>query len=293
MEEYEKNRAEWIKLYDYYFKKEKYYLKISSIFESISIVTALINVFLFYFLDILYPIEILFLLSSIVLISSLIFSITSYIATLHRKKGELGRRTSFYIGFIPISKLQSIILRLEKYIDRKYKKSKPDWYIEANNDDLIKTFCLNFLESAYFQNHLMIKYKEKLFKTIIILMSISTVYVISIFMIIINTLNIGIIILSISTIIIMIPVLINQIMKALNFNDKERKISEIYDQLYNLCNIPKPKQSWLIFEGIRLFQEYSVVLQNILPVPDKIYDKNKHQIKKELNQIIDKMNRFF
>ncbi len=293
MEEYERNRAEWIKLYDYYFKKEKYYLKISSIFELISIVMALINVFLSYFLDILYPIEILLLVSSIVLISSILFLITSYIATLRRKKGELGRRTSFYIGIVPISRLQSIILRLEKYIDIKYKKSEPDWYIETNNDDLIKTFCLNFLESAYFQNHLMIKYKEKLLKTVIILISMITVCIISNLMIIISTLNNGIIILSISTITIMIPILFSQIFQALNFNDKARKINDIYVQLYNLCTIPKPKKSWIILEGIRLFQEYSVVLQNILPVPDKIYKKYKYQIKKEINKIIDRMNQFF
>ncbi len=293
MEEYEENRAEWVKLYDYYFKKEKNYLKFSSIFESISIVTALINVFLSYFLDIFYPTEFLFLFSSIVLISSLIFAITTYIASLNRKKGELGRRTSFYIGLIPISKLQDTILRLEKSIDNVHKNSKPDWYIEDSNDDSIKAFCLNFLESVYFQNHLMIKYKEKLYKTSVISISIAILYVISIFMIIINSLNIGIMILSISTIVIVVPVLFNQIMKSLNFKDKERKISEIYNQLYKLCNIPKPKQSWVIFEGIRLFQEYSVVLQNILPVPDTIYLKYKNKIKKEIIQIIDNINQYF
>ena len=292
MEEYEKNRSEWTKLYDYYFIKEKNYLKISSIFEFISIGAALLNAFLSYLIGSLYPVELIFLLSVIMLISSILFSITTYISKLNRKKGELGRRTSFYNGLVPISRLQSVILRLERNIDRKFKKSKPNWYI-VNEDDIVKTFCLNFFESTYYQSKLMIRYKEKLIRAFLISVSVFSVYIISIFIIIINTLNLGVIILSITTIIVIIPILIDRIVKIIVFKDKEGKISDIYDQLYNLCTIPTRKPSWLIFEGIRLFQEYSVILQNVIPVPDKVFKKYKYQIEKEINQIINEMKENF
>ncbi len=293
MEEYENNRSEWTKLYDYYFIKEENYLKISSILEYISIGTALLNAILSFLIrGVLYPVEMIFLLSVITLISSILFSIITYISTIKRKQGELGRRTSFFNGLVPFSQLESIILQLERKIDRKFKIAKPNWYI-VNEDDIVKTFCLNFLESAYYQSRIMIHFKEKMIKTFLISVLLFVTYVISIFIVIINTLSLEIIVLSITTIIVIIPVLMDRIMKIIKFKDKEGKFGDIYDQLYKICRIKKPKPSWLIFEALRLFQEYSVYLQNIIPIPDKFFKKNKYHIKKDINQIINALEEDF
>lgn len=284
-EEYKSNRAKWRDLYKDIFEKEKSYLNFVIIFEVISVILAVLNVILSFLLE--YPIEIL--LSFFILTCSLLMKLFNFMASNKRKIAELGRRTSFYINLIPIAQLHSVLNVLKKNVDGKKVFGDKDWYIQLRDPTIMKQFYFDFYESIFFQIKLMNQYIKKMYENIIMLFIISLGIFIPI--LIVEDILIRSIIWAIF--IILFVFLFDSFFKTMKFRQKTQKINMIYNSLEGLSFLTRPKPDWIIYECLRLQMEYSLILNEIVPVPNKIYIKNKYRYNQEIKKIVKELNEKF
>jgi len=93
--------------------------------------------------------------------------------------------------------------------------------------------------------------------------------------------------------IILFVLLFDYFFKTIKFRQKTQKVSEIFNSLEGLSFLTRPKPDWILYECLRLQMEYSLILNEIDPVPNKIYIKNKYRYNQEIKKIVKELSEKF
>ncbi|MBD3214650.1 MAG: hypothetical protein GF311_18715 [Candidatus Lokiarchaeota archaeon] len=271
------NRTESMRYAKPFFDNSKRSLKYSSSFQWGAFLLTITNIITSFFVG-GYPFNVAF--QFLIFFFMVAYKILRYHSRTLHNKGERIRRNSFWIKFSPND---CIIEDIDIILEEKENSKRLDDYYSSNEDSQLSiSFYEDFLESAFFQSELMMLNRKMLKKQFValIITFIGSIFVL--WLIFSHNLTIGVILAlcSIAT----VSVIIDEMEKIwLTFRHTKR-VREIKTKLLTLperCNFNDD----FIYECMRLQMEYSIVVNRITPIPEKIFSNNRDELNEKYNQL--------
>ena len=280
----EENRDKWARISKSFFKDSKKWLKYGTILQWIAFSFTILNIILNWIIILLipgwdYPIGIA--LQFVILFCMFSYKFLMILSHSDHDNGEIIRRTSFWMDFVPMKRLMpNIDILLGK---KKKSRSLTDYYPADIEDDSLKSFYKDFLSSVVFQTGLMEKNKPKLVIQfigfcIIFIWAGFIVWLIFPFDPLVNK------ILLLSSI-AFVGITIDEGIKLWQNINYTKKVQDIKVKLQYLPAEDNFKE-YFIYECMRLEMEYSILMNRIIPIPDKLYHKNQKELDKKYDDIM-------
>ena len=280
------NRNQWRPYYSSYYKKEKNSSNIADILEYCVIAFSFINICLMYFFiefqdNLIFP--------YIILVLTTISLLFNYIAKNQRDKGELGRRTSFFIGFCEDKSLIKVAQFLEQGLKGEKKPDyNPSWYVPIPGiKGIEKSYAKDVIESIMWTSEALrtfIKIKMKIKAGIPI--AICLIFL-TIPLILFNSLNLNQIKVYVLLEFAIIPLLFTEIVENLTIFNSSKKIDQIERDFWEVLS--RKNEKTMFMDCLRLYQEYNVELgKNSLdlePFYKQIKARLDQEIPKKLGEI--------
>lgn len=280
-----KKRGEWQRYYSSFFDREEKYGTWHDRTEYLAISTLVLNAILSCFLPGEEYLGIGTGMAWISLIIALVMTILNLLAKNARKWGEFGRRSSFWIGFSPPSALTSIAVEINLQLSGKELPNvNEDWYptipgISGTRDELVK----DLLNNVLFTSKEMKVYQEKYLWKRSGLIFIVLISLVGAFSFSFTHISVSLMALIIQIVIVLGTLFTSEVFKVVLFLQSKTKVSKVRAKMvtfieYNLEN------EQIIFESLRLHQEYSIALQLISWELSKIYNKYGKDIDQEVQE---------